>query len=115
MNLDGRLYLAHRLAWFYVHGVWPSQQIDHINRCRTDNRLVNLREATSSENCQNRPLQRNSTSGHTGVTWNATLLKWHARISLGGKRRHIGWYHTKEEAIKARKAAEASLHPYRTS
>ena len=49
-------YLAHRLAWFYVHGRWPEPQIDHLNRNGADNRLVNLREVTAKGNCENRPL-----------------------------------------------------------
>jgi len=54
ISLDNRKYKAHRLAWFYVHGRWPVDQIDHINRCPGDNRLVNLREASPSLNSLNR-------------------------------------------------------------
>ena len=48
--VDRKWYLAHRLAWLYVHGVWPSDVIDHINGIKTDNRLVNLRDITQLEN-----------------------------------------------------------------
>lgn len=114
LKVNGKLYLAHRLAWLYVYGVWPVNQLDHINRDRTDNRLINLREATQAQNCQNRPLQINATSGIKGVTWNKVLNKWHARISLNNKRFHVGWFLTKDEAIEARLAAERAMHPFRT-
>lgn len=48
IRADGKLYLAHRLAWMYVHGAFPPDQLDHINRMRTDNRLCNLRLATNA-------------------------------------------------------------------
>jgi hypothetical protein len=44
IGIDGGKYTAHCLAWLYVHGVWPSDQIDHINRNRSDNRIANLRQ-----------------------------------------------------------------------
>ena len=44
ISIDGGKYTAHHLAWLYVHGLWPSDQIEHINRKRSDNRLVNLKE-----------------------------------------------------------------------
>lgn len=114
IKVNGKLYLAHRLAWLYTYGVWPSDQLDHINRDRTDNRLINLREVTQAQNCQNRPLQSNATSGVKGVTWNKVLHKWHARISLNGRRFHVGWFLTKDDAVKARLAAESTMHPFRT-
>src|SRR5260370_40019772 len=43
IGIDYRRYLAHRLAWFYVHGEWPPHQIDHIDLDKTNNTLVNLR------------------------------------------------------------------------
>lgn len=114
MKVQGRLYLAHRLAWLYVYGEWPENQLDHINRNRADNRLSNLRPATNAENCQNRPVQKNATSGVAGVTWNKTLGKWHARISVNNRRQHVGWFRTRQEAVEARRTAELALHPYRT-
>jgi len=53
ISIDRKLYRAHRLAWLYVNGVFPSE-IDHINRVKSDNRICNLREVSRSENCQNR-------------------------------------------------------------
>src|SRR3990167_3120706 len=53
VNNDGILYRAHRLAWLYVYGFWPPADIDHINGNRSDNRIVNLRSVTRSQNLQN--------------------------------------------------------------
>ena len=58
-----KLYLAHRLAWMYVTGEWPEYQIDHINRNRSDNSFINLREATISDNHKNIIKLDSNTSG----------------------------------------------------
>lgn len=113
IKLDGRLYLAHRLAWLYVHGCWPSDMLDHIDRDRTNNRLLNLRESNRFLNRQNSLTPCNSTSGIKGVTWNRTLGKWHARIGFGNKRHHVGWFSSAEEAALARAAAEKQMHIHR--
>lgn len=113
IKLDGVMYLAHRLAWLYVHGEWPTDLLDHINRNRLDNRIVNLRQSDKFLNRQNVAVPCNSTSGVTGVTWNKVLQKWHARISLRGRRHHVGWYYSKEEAVDARKRAQAAMHEHR--
>ena len=62
--VQSRLYRAHRLAWLHTHGVWPEDQLDHVNRIRTDNRIDNLRAVTNKQNGQNRSTQSNNTSGH---------------------------------------------------
>lgn len=53
IKLMGKKYLAHRLAWLCVNGDWPTQEIDHMNRIRNDNRIVNLRDVSKSENLRN--------------------------------------------------------------
>jgi hypothetical protein len=113
IKIDGRVYLAHRLAWMYMYGDWPSSILDHVNRNRTDNRLINLRLSNLYLNRQNVDLQRNNTSGVRGVTWNTALQKWHARISSGGRRHHLGWFDSFESAKRARENAEINLHPHR--
>ena len=102
-NID---YLAHRLAWFYVHGVWPTDQIDHINRIRTDNRIANLRDVSRKQNQQNASKRSDNKSGHPGVIWHKCVSKWRAHIRHNQKHIHLGCFTTIEEAIAARKAGE---------
>lgn len=104
--VQSRNYLAHRLAWLHYYGTWPKDQIDHINRIRTDNRISNLRDVTQKQNQQNRSKPSNNTSGHPGVHWNESISKWVATITHNQKRIHLGYFSILEEAIAARKAAE---------
>ena len=67
IGIDGRSYRAHRLAWLYVNGFWPTSQIDHVNCIRTDNRASNLREATHGENQTNAAAYRNNKIGRAHV------------------------------------------------
>ena len=101
-----RLYRAHRLAWLYHFGEWPTDQIDHINRNRSDNRIENLREVTNKQNHQNKSKRSDNTSGHTGVYWHKQKSKWRARIKHNQKLIHLGLFATIEEAVAARKAGE---------
>lgn len=105
IRVDGRTYKAHRLAWFYVHGEWP-EVIDHINRIRSDNRLVNLRNVTKGENNKNHEMFKNNTSGVTGVCWRGRDSSWCAFINVEGKKIHLGQRKDKFEAICLRKSAE---------
>ena len=104
--VGSRLYRAHRLAWLYIHGSWPTGQIDHINRNRTDNRIANLRDVSHKQNGQNRSKPSNNTSGHPGVVWHKRISKWQVKIKHNYKYIHIGYFTTIEDAIAARKAAE---------
>lgn len=111
-RIDDRLYYCHRLVWLYVHGRWPTEHIDHINRDPSDNRLSNLREASNSENMQNRrgPTKRNL----TGVLGVGPLPngKFKAQIVVNGKNRHLGCFETVEEASAAYLAAKQKHHPF---
>jgi hypothetical protein len=98
IRIDGVRYMAHRLAWFYMTGTWPKEQIDHKNCIKDDNRWVNLREANRSQNGANhgRLLSRNK-SGLKGVSWSKASKRWRAQ----GRYQHLGWFATKEEAAAA--------------
>jgi hypothetical protein len=109
INLKGKRYAAHRLAWFYVYGQWPKESIDHIDRDGTNNRLSNLIEADESMQRLNANLRSNNTSGHVGVHWWVTRGKWQAYIMWKYKRLHLGNFDNLEDAVAARKAAEVKL------
>jgi HNH endonuclease len=82
ISIDGRTYRAHRLAWLAVHGQWPNGQLNHINRNRSDCRIVNLREATSSSNNANRGMYQDTVSGFKGVSWHKRTNKYQTRIGF---------------------------------
>src|SRR5262249_8878082 len=104
LSIDGRCYFLHRLAWLYVYGEFPSDQIDHINGDRADNRIINLRPATHTENMRNRCRHRNGSSGFKGVY--RERGKWCARITIrAGRRLYLGRFDTPEEAHAAYFAA----------
>jgi hypothetical protein len=101
ISIDGHKCLAHRLAWFYVHGRWPTKYMDHINCNRLDNRLVNLREADYIQNGANRRAHKNNTSGIKGVSWDASKKRWVAQLSVNRQYHFLGRYKSKEEAASA--------------
>jgi hypothetical protein len=106
-GMCGMMFLAHRVAYAIHHGEWPDDQIDHINGVRDDNRIGNLRVVTQQDNLRNANMKRNNTSGITGVVLSKPRGKWLARICVGYRRIHIGYFDTLEEAAAARKEASA--------
>ncbi len=105
ISVAGRSYTAQRLAWLYVHSKWPDGVVDHINRIRDDNRISNLRAVNASHNALNTEYTR-SKAKVRGVTY---CPPWKAVIQIDGKRIELGRFHTLEEAVAARKAAEAKF------
>ncbi|PPC95237.1 MAG: Fis family transcriptional regulator [Methylotenera sp.] len=115
IKIDSRLYLAHRLAWLFVHGNLPAKQIDHINGIRDDNRFENLREASFKQNMQNqkKPRTTNST-GFLGVSFHKPNSLYRAQICHNKKVLHLGYHRTPEEAHQAYLAAKRNLHEFNT-
>lgn len=105
LNVAGRPYRAHRLAWFYMTGVMPTVYIDHINGEKADNRFYNLRLATNSQNQANRGASRRSKSGIKGVHYQEARGKWIASIWVNGKCNQLGRFDTKEQASAAYQTA----------
>jgi len=104
---------AHVVAWALHHGEYSTLEIYHINGNKADNRMCNLREVTKQENLHNTKLYKTNTSGVPGVTWEKSHKSW--KVYIGGKenRIRVGRFKSFDEAVAARKAAEALLgyHP----
>ncbi len=99
INIKHKSYLSHRLAWMYVNGEWPTQQIDHINGIRDDNRISNLRDVSRSENQRNQKIHRKGQM--LGVTFLKQINKWKAQIKIDGHEKYLGRYLTEQEAHNA--------------
>jgi hypothetical protein len=106
VRLNYTLYEVTHIIWMIVHGKFPDNEIDHINRNCEDNRLSNLREATHQQNNRNRGLSQNSSSGITGVSWSKAHNRWRAHITVNHRFIHLGLFSSADEAVSARKKAE---------
>jgi hypothetical protein len=107
-----KTYRAHRVVWAIVNGKWPEGHIDHINGNRADNRIENLRDVTRISNQRNQKLSCKNTSGYAGVRHYPKRNKWSARIRINNRQDiYLGMFSSKDEAIAARKKAEAD-HGY---
>lgn len=107
IEVKQRQFYAHRIAFLIMEGRWP-EQIDHINRIRTDNRWINLREANQIANAQNHGLRITNTSGEQGVSF-TKRHKWVAEMTRHGLRRRVKCIATKEEAVAIRKEMEEAF------
>ena len=88
----GRRYKAHRLAWIWMTGERPPEEIDHINGSRSDNRFSNLRLATHAENLRNSKTPINNKSGVKGVHWHPQCKKWAVRITVKDRNLYLGLF-----------------------
>jgi len=117
ITIDGRHYRAHRLAWFYVYGRFPNREIDHINRDRSDNRISNLRDVGRLKNIINSNVCVRNKTGVKGVHFFKKTGTWRAQIKIhNGKNASLGYYHSFDDAVCARLAAEQCIgYDYRSS
>jgi hypothetical protein len=100
--------LAHRLAWLLTHRVMPEVEIDHVNGNRTDNRIKNLRTATRAQNSQNMQMHSDNQTGFKGV--HKRNRRFRAEIMSGGKKTHLGYFATAQEAHRAYCEAAREYH-----
>lgn len=105
----GRGYLAHRLAWLYVHGEWPTATIDHADGDRRNNRIANLRLADAFQQKANAKLKSTNTSGFKGVSRDPSSNKWRARITHNRIQYRLGAFDSPADAHKAYCAAAHRL------
>lgn len=108
LSVGGRTYKAHRLAFLYMTGKWPVNQVDHVDCAPGNNSWNNLREATQTQNKANGTVYQNSKSGLKGVRFEGT--KWCAKIWSGKKSKYLGRFDTAEEASAAFIAAARERH-----
>lgn len=101
IGINKKEYYSHRLAWLYMTGSWPKEQIDHINGIKNDNRWINLRIANNLENNRNKGISKSNTSGHKGVHWCANVKKWRATVGHNGKVLHLGVFSDIDLAVQA--------------
>lgn len=109
MFFKKRPVLAHRIAFYLLHGYCP-EQVDHKDGNPGNNRADNLRAASGSQNCCNRGISARNTSGVKGVSLEKKTGLWKAYIKVGGKQTHLGRFPTLEEAAEARRIKAAEAH-----
>jgi hypothetical protein len=96
IRINYKAYKAHRLAWLYVYGKWPENEIDHINGNHSDNRIHNLRDVTRSENCCNLRIHREGKL--PGAFYVKKLHKYVSNITINYKTYNLGYFDTEQEA-----------------
>lgn len=105
----GRVWFAHRLAWFFCYGYLPDNEIDHIDHNRRNNAVSNLRVCTHSQNHQNRDVLKRRLPG---AHWHSKDNVWRSNIKTKGKTKSLGTFPTREAAHRAYIEAKREMHPF---
>jgi hypothetical protein len=107
--IAGARFKIHRICWKIHYGTEPPPVLDHKDQNQLNNRIENLRAATTSLNGANRKLSQHNRSGCSGVCWVGSRQRWSAYIKVNGARKTIGWFADKDAAVAARIKAAAEL------
>jgi hypothetical protein len=110
VQIDKKLYKAHRLIFLYHHGYTPEHDLDHIDRNRLNNKIENLREVSKSCNMRNSTQQNSTSSGVKGISWDKSRQKWLAHIRVNNISKNLGYHADFTEAVAHRLAAEQCLN-----
>lgn len=110
IQVDYRMYYAHRLAYLYMAGAWPPRKIDHRDGNRCNNAWRNLRRATDGQNALNSAVRSDNTSGFKGVSFVRGRGDWAAYINVNKRRIHLGYFGSKESAAAAYGVAALEHH-----
>lgn len=110
IDIDGVPYRAHRLAWLFVYGKWPSKQLDHRDGDKENNRILNLREATNHQNTFNAKGHSRKYDLPRGVKKNPGESGFIASIKISGRTKHLGSFRTPEQASEFYQLAADLLH-----
>ena len=105
ITIDGEEHYGHRIAFAHFFGWWPEQLIDHKDGDPANNRIVNLREASHTENTRNARVWATANSGFKGVCRRGNYSRWRARIRVNGRLLNLGHFSSPEEAHEAYAAA----------
>lgn len=108
--INKKSYKYHRIIWLHYYGEWPYCEIDHIDGDTINNKIINIRSATRTQNRQNKGIQKNNTSGFKGVSFKKAHNKWSSRISVNGRRVHLGYFDRSCDAYNAYCAAAERFH-----
>lgn len=105
----GHRYRSARLVFMWHHGYFPPE-IDHIDRNPLNDKIENLRAATSAQNKTNRGSAKNSTSKYLGVSWNTKYSRWVAQICFNYKQHNLGYFDSEIEVALAYNRAAVRHH-----
>jgi HNH endonuclease/AP2 domain len=105
ISVDGRRYVASRVAVLWMTGKLPKEMADHRDGDSTNDIWSNLRQATRSQNGANRKKNKNNSSGYKGVSFHKTTNKFHARIRVDGRNKFLGSFDSAFDAHQAYRSA----------
>ena len=107
--IDKKSYAVHKILWWFATGTWP-EYLDHINLCKSDNRLSNLRVVTHSENCLNKPLQQNNSSGYKGIHFRKSTGKWVLQMRRKGRESIRESFYSLQQAVDRKRELELDFY-----